>query len=49
MLLTIQNEKATDLHIVPSHLVVLLSLPDIDQYDLNSLKQIWYAAFSDAA
>ncbi len=43
-LLTIQNEKATDLHIVPTHLVAILSLPDIDQYDLSSLKQIWYAA-----
>lgn len=43
-LLTLQNEKATDLHIVPTHLVALLSLPDIDQYDLSSLKQIWYAA-----
>lgn len=43
-LLTIQNEKATDLHIVPTHLVSILSLPDLDQYDLSSLKQIWYAA-----
>lgn len=43
-LLTIQNEKATDLHIVPTHLVAILSLPDLDRYDLSSLKQIWYAA-----
>ncbi|MBM4338239.1 MAG: long-chain-fatty-acid--CoA ligase [Deltaproteobacteria bacterium] len=41
---TIKEEKATDLHIVPTHLVGLLSLPDIEQYDLSSLKQIWYAA-----
>jgi len=41
---TIQDEKATDLHIVPTHLVGLLSLPDIERYDLRSLKQIWYAA-----
>lgn len=43
-LLAIQNEKATDLHIVPTHLVAILALTDIDQYDLSSLKQIWYAA-----
>ncbi len=41
---TIQDEKATDLHIVPTHLVGILSLPDIENYDLSSLKQIWYAA-----
>ncbi len=41
---TIQIEKATDLHIVPTHLVALLALPDLDRYDLRSLKQIWYAA-----
>ncbi|MCX8117840.1 MAG: long-chain-fatty-acid--CoA ligase [Desulfobacterota bacterium] len=43
-LLTIQNERATDLHIVPTHLVAILALPDLDRYDLSSLKQIWYAA-----
>jgi acyl-CoA synthetase (AMP-forming)/AMP-acid ligase II len=40
----IQDEKATDLHIVPTHLVTMLSLPNIRQYDLRSLKRIWYAA-----
>ena len=40
----IQDEKATDLHIVPTHLVTMLALPNIDQYDLKSLKRIWYAA-----
>ena len=40
----IQNERATDLHIVPTHLVSILALPDIDRYDLTSLKQMWYAA-----
>jgi acyl-CoA synthetase (AMP-forming)/AMP-acid ligase II len=43
-LMTIQTEKATDLHIVPTHLVAILSLTDIDRYDLSPLKQIWYAA-----
>ncbi|MBM4324058.1 MAG: long-chain-fatty-acid--CoA ligase [Deltaproteobacteria bacterium] len=40
----IQDEKGTDLHIVPTHLVGILSLPDIEKYDLSHLKQIWYAA-----
>lgn len=41
---TLQDEKATDIHIVPTHLVGMLALPDIDQYDLSRVKQIWYAA-----
>lgn len=41
---SIQEEKATDLHIVPTHLVNMLALPDIEKYDLSSLKRIWYAA-----
>ncbi len=40
----IQDEKATDLHIVPTQLVNLLSVPDIDRYDLSRLKRLWYAA-----
>jgi acyl-CoA synthetase (AMP-forming)/AMP-acid ligase II len=40
---TIQDERATDLHIVPTHLVTMLTLPSIHQYDLRSLKRIWYA------
>ena len=40
----IQDEKATDIHIVPTHLVTMLALPNISQYDLRSLKRIWYAA-----
>jgi acyl-CoA synthetase (AMP-forming)/AMP-acid ligase II len=40
----IQEERATDVHIVPTHLVAILALPDIDAYDLKSLKQMWYAA-----
>jgi len=40
----IQDEKATDLHIVPTHLVTMLALPNISQYDLRNLKRIWYAA-----
>jgi acyl-CoA synthetase (AMP-forming)/AMP-acid ligase II len=41
---SIEEEKATDLHIVPTHLVTMLTLPDIERYDLSSLKRIWYAA-----
>jgi acyl-CoA synthetase (AMP-forming)/AMP-acid ligase II len=40
----IEEEKATDLHIVPTHLVTMLALPNIEKYDLTSLKRIWYAA-----
>ena len=43
---SIQEEKATDIHIVPTQLVNMLALPDIERYDLSSLKRIWYAASS---
>ena len=39
----IQDEKATDIHIVPTNLVSMLTLPDIQEYNLSSLKRIWYA------
>jgi len=41
---SIEEEKATDIHIVPTHLVAMLALPNVEQYDLSSLKRIWYAA-----
>jgi acyl-CoA synthetase (AMP-forming)/AMP-acid ligase II len=44
MLQLVQEEKATDIHIVPTQLVTLLALPDIEKYDLSSLKRIWYGA-----
>jgi long-chain acyl-CoA synthetase len=40
----IHNEKATDIHIVPTHLAAFLVLPDVDRYDLSSLKRMFYAA-----
>nr|HDO80958.1 long-chain fatty acid--CoA ligase [Candidatus Bathyarchaeota archaeon] len=40
----IQEEKATDIHIVPTHLAAFLALPDVDKYDLSSLKRMFYAA-----
>lgn len=39
----VQNEKATDIHIVPTHLAAFLALPDVDRYDLSSLKRVFYA------
>lgn len=40
----IVDEKATDIHIVPTHLAAFLALPNIDDYDLSSLKRMFYAA-----
>lgn len=40
----IAKERITDVHIVPTQLVALLNLPDIESYDLGELKRIWYAA-----
>ena len=41
---TLADEHATDIHIVPTHLVSLLDVPNIDGYDLARVKRIWYAA-----
>ncbi|MCG6881389.1 MAG: AMP-binding protein [Deltaproteobacteria bacterium] len=41
---TIHDEKATDIHIVPTHLAAFLALPCVDEYDLTSLKRMFYAA-----
>lgn len=40
----IQEERATDIQIVPTHLAAFLDLPELDHYDLTSLKRILYAA-----
>ncbi|UCE33742.1 MAG: long-chain-fatty-acid--CoA ligase [Deltaproteobacteria bacterium] len=40
----IQDEKATDIHVVPTHLVAMLALSDFEKYNLGSLKRMWYAA-----
>ena len=40
----IQDEKSTDLLIVPTHLFTMLALPNLSQSDLRSLKRLWYAA-----
>jgi acyl-CoA synthetase (AMP-forming)/AMP-acid ligase II len=41
---TIQDERATDIHIVPTHLGAFFSLPNYNQYNLSSLKRMLYAA-----
>jgi len=40
----IQEEMATDIHIVATHLAAFLALADVDEYDLSSLKRMFYAA-----
>jgi acyl-CoA synthetase (AMP-forming)/AMP-acid ligase II len=40
----IAEEQITDIHIVPTQLISLLHFPDVERYDLHSLKRIWYAA-----
>jgi len=42
ILQTIQDEKATDIQIVPTHLAAFLVLPDVKKYDISSLKRIYY-------
>lgn len=46
MLQTIEREHITDVHIVPTQLVSLLGLSDIERHSLHRLKRIWYAASS---
>ncbi len=38
----IQDEKATHVSIVPTHLIAMLAVPNVDKYDVGSLKYIWY-------
>ncbi len=40
----LSKEQITDLHIVPTQLISMLALPDVEQHDLPRLKRIWYAA-----
>ena len=40
----IHDEKATDIHIVPTHLAAFLASPHVDDYDLSKLKRMFYAA-----
>jgi long-chain acyl-CoA synthetase len=38
----IQDEKATHISVVPTHVVAMLAAPDVKKYDVSSLKYIWY-------
>jgi long-chain acyl-CoA synthetase len=38
----IQDEKATHMDIVPTHLAAMLNLPDLNKYDFSSLQFLWY-------
>ncbi len=40
----LQDEKITDTHIVPTHLVGMLNLPNTTKYDLTSVKRVLYGA-----
>jgi len=40
----IQNERATHMDLVPTHLVAMLNLPDLNKYDISSMKFLWYGA-----
>jgi long-chain acyl-CoA synthetase len=40
----IQDEKATHMNIVPTQVVAMLNTPDFADYDLSSMKLIWYGA-----
>jgi acyl-CoA synthetase (AMP-forming)/AMP-acid ligase II len=44
MMQTINDERITDVHIVPTQLVALLNLPEMERHSLPSLKRVWYAA-----
>jgi len=44
VLKVVQEEKATDMQIVPTQLNALLSNKDLKKYDLSSLNRIYYAA-----
>jgi long-chain acyl-CoA synthetase len=40
----LQDEDASDIHIVPTHLVGFLSIPNVAAYHFEHLERMWYAA-----
>ena len=38
----IQDERATHMDIVPTHLAAMLNLPDLNKYDISSMEFLWY-------
>jgi len=41
---TIQDERATHMDFVPTHLVAMLNIPDLNKYDISSMQLLWYGA-----
>lgn len=41
---TVEKEQITDIHIVPTQLVALINFPDVQAFELKTLKRVWYAA-----
>jgi len=39
----IEKEKITNIIVVPTHLTAMLDLPDFDQYDVSSMRRVYYA------
>jgi len=44
LLVVIEKEKITNLALVPTHLSAMLDLPDLESYDVSSIRRIYYAA-----
>jgi len=40
----IHDERATHMDFVPTHLVAMLNVPDLNKYDISSIKLLWYGA-----
>jgi long-chain acyl-CoA synthetase len=40
----IHDERATHMDFVPTHLVAMLNVPDLNKYDISSMKLLWYGA-----
>jgi long-chain acyl-CoA synthetase len=40
----INDERATHMDFVPTHLVAILNLPDLKKYDISSMEFLWYGA-----
>jgi acyl-CoA synthetase (AMP-forming)/AMP-acid ligase II len=43
LLNVIQEEKITNMAVVPTHLAMILDVPDFEQYDIGSIRRIYYA------
>jgi long-chain acyl-CoA synthetase len=46
LLAAIEKEKITNLGLVPTHLSAMLDMPDLESYDVSSIRRIYYAASS---